>query len=90
MTYISGNKLLGTEVTLKPIRSSDHVSVGAHLMLVQHELARVVILASVATKPTSGKLEKIESQLFLKLEIKNISFFTFGRIIESNLIRRFL
>jgi hypothetical protein len=58
VTYISGNKLFRTEVALKPIRSSDHVSVGAHLVLVQHKLARVVVLASVAAKPTSGKLKK--------------------------------
>jgi hypothetical protein len=32
--------------------------VGAHLVLVQHELARVVVLTGVATKPTSGQLKQ--------------------------------
>ena len=56
-TYISGDKLLGTEVTLETFGGPDNVGVGAHLVFVQHELARVEVVASIAAEPASGQLE---------------------------------
>ena len=55
--YVSGDELLGAEVALKPVGRPDDVCVGAHLVLVQHELARVVVLASVAAKPATSELK---------------------------------
>ena len=55
-TYVGGDELLGAEVALETVGGSDDVGVRAHLVLVQHELARVVVLAGVAAEPTASEL----------------------------------